>query len=168
LRLGTNWGFSDPVVDRLLAHPKDLKRLLRRHRNAIFHYQESLLDPRFVELLAQGAVHVYWVRALQHEFTRFFSEYLSGLVVTDAQRSELQDQVESILHWYPHREAPQISSLDRTIREARAILAKYPDDPSAERQEIELTLASAEVTLINGRRSWPALRAQILREAGIE
>ena len=59
-------GFSEPVIDRLLPHPKQFRTLLRRHRNAIFHCRQSLLDPRVVELLAHGAVHVYWVWAL-HE-----------------------------------------------------------------------------------------------------
>lgn len=77
-------GFSDPVVDRLLAHPKQFRALLRRYRNAVFHYQKSLLDPRFIELLAHGAVHVFWISALHGEFVRFLAEHLSAQMVKDA------------------------------------------------------------------------------------
>ena len=135
-------GFPIQLSTELLAHPKDLKHLLRRHRNAIFHYQESLLNPRFVRLLAQGALHVYWVRASAGRVhALFLRAYLSGLVATDAQRSELQGQVEGILHWYPHREPPQMSSLDRIgyvrgERFSRSTLTTHP--PSV--KEIELSV----------------------------
>jgi hypothetical protein len=161
-------GFSDPVIDRLLAHPKQLSSLLRRHRNAIFHYQRSLLDPRFVELLATGAVHVYWIRALHDEFVRFLADDLAATMVTDAQRAELRESIESIIHWYPSREAPIVESLERTLASGRELLGKYPDDQSEERREVERALESTEATLREGRQNWATLRARILREAGVE
>jgi hypothetical protein len=108
-------GFTDPVVDRLLAHPMDYRRLLRRYRNAVFHYQDSVLSPKIVELLETGGVHVYWVRALHDEMVRAFNEYLGGLVVTDEQRSELRESIQSIVNWYPHRETRAVDSLERTL-----------------------------------------------------
>ena len=161
-------GFADPMIDRLLAHPKQFRTLLRRYRNVVFHYQLSLLDPRFVELLEQGAACLCWVRTLHEELIRFFAEHLAGLMVTDEQRAELREHVEAVVHWYPCREAPQLVSLERTLAYGRQVLAKYPDDHSEERQEIERGLDSAEATLREGRRNWAALRAQILREAGVE
>jgi len=161
-------GFADPVIDRLLAHPRQFRTLLRRYRNAVFHYQSSLLDPRFVELLEHGAAHVYWVEALHEELIRFFAEHLASLMVTNEQRAEQRDHVEAVVHWYPRREAPQLESLQRTLVYGREMLAKYPDDRSEERQEIERSLESAEAALRAGRRNWAALRAQILREAGVE
>ncbi|HSS50965.1 MAG TPA: hypothetical protein VLX28_18645 [Thermoanaerobaculia bacterium] len=160
-------GFSDPIIDQLLAHPQQLKKLLRRYRNATFHYQPSLLDPKFIELLENGAVHVYWVRALHDEFVRFFAEFISAKV-TDNQQAELRENVETALHWFPYREAPQLESLERTLSYAQDMLAKYPDDQSEERQELQRTLESGEETLREGSRKWAILRAHILREAGVE
>lgn len=160
--------FSDPVIDRLLAHPKQFRTLLRKFRNATFHYQPSLLDPRFLELLGHGAVHVFWVRALHDELVRFFAEHLDRQMATDDQRAELRENVEAIIHWYPNREAPQINSLERTLAYGRELLAKYPDDRSEGRQEIERSLESGEATLRDGRRNWAEWRAQVLREAGVE
>jgi len=161
-------GFSDPLIDRLLSHPKQLKSLLRRYRNVIFHYQHTLLDPRFIELLGYGDLSIYWVEALHNEFMRFFSDYLASLMVTDSQRDELREEIESTLHWYPYRESPHIASLERTISKGRAALAKYPGDTSQARRELEQILTAAEITLEEGRRNWAILRAQFLRIAGIQ
>jgi hypothetical protein len=163
-----NLEFSDPVIDRLLAHPKQFRTLLRRFRNAVFHYQKTLLDSSFTELLAQGAVHVYWLRALHDEITRFFADYLSEQIVMDAQRAELRENIEAIIYWYPCRGAPPLDFLKRTLACGRELLAKYADDQSEEHQELKLSLESAEANLREGRRSWAALRAHILREAGIK
>ncbi len=159
---------SDPVVDRLLAHAKDFRTLLRRYRNGVFHFQSSVLDAGIVGLLQHGTAQVYWVRALHDELVRFCAEYLSRWAVTDRQLSELRSGLESGIHWYPNREAPQLESLDRTLSHGREVLGRYPDDGSGRREELERALESAETILRQGRHDWAGVRAQILREAGIE
>jgi hypothetical protein len=161
-------GFSDALIDRLLSHPKRLKKLLRRYRNAIFHYQQTLLDPRFIELLDQGDLGIYWVQTLHDEFMRFFSNHLANLMITDSQGGELRKDIESLLHWYPYRESPHLASLEQTIYKGREVLAQYPDESSLERRELEQILVSAESTLEEGRRNWSILRAQFLSKAGIK
>jgi len=149
-------GFSDPMIDQLLAHPKQLKTLLRRHRNVTFHYQSSLQDPRLITFLAEGAVHVYWVRALHDEFIRFFAEFLFAKMGTEEQRLELRQSIEAVLHWFPYQQAPAIESLERTLSVAREMLTKFPDDQSEERREVQQILESGEATLREGRRNWAA------------
>ncbi len=160
--------FSEPVIDRLLAHPKDFRTLLRRYRNGVFHFQSSLLDPRIIELLQHGAAHVCWVRALHDELVRFYAEHLSRWVVTDTQLAELRSDLEGVIHWYPRREAPHIESLERTLSHGRELLGRYPDDRSAQRQEVEQVLNSSEAILRESRHDWAVLREQMLREAEIE
>jgi hypothetical protein len=87
--------------------------------------------------------------------------------VTDGQRAELRDSIEAVLHWYPYREAPHIHSLARTLSYGRDMLAKYPDDQSDERKEIQRMLESGSATLRVGKQNWAMLRAQLLREAGV-
>ena len=161
-------GFSDPIIDRLLAHPKDFRALLRRYRNGVFHFQSSLLDPKILDFLKHGSAHVYWVHALHDELVRFCAARLARWVATDKQLAELRSGLESTIHWYPHREAPHIESLEHTLSHGRELLARYPDDCSSQREELEQALASAEATLRQGRHDWAALREQMLREAGIE
>ena len=160
-------GFSDPVVDRLLAHPKQFRSLLRRHRNAVFHYQRSLVDPKLIEFLAQGAAHVYWVRALHQEFIRFLFQDLVGRMVTDEQRAELRTEIESMLHWFPSTDPPAVQSLERTVAAGRQLLAQHPDSESEHRRELESSLQSAEEALRQAKRNWASLRAEILRDAGV-
>jgi hypothetical protein len=160
--------FSDPVIDRLLAHPTDSRTLLRRYRHGVFHFQGSVMDARITNLLQHGPAHVCWVRALHDELVRFFAQHLSRLVATDQQHSELRNGLEAIIHWYPSAEPPQIESLERTLSHGREVLGRYPDDRSTERQELERAFDSAVATLRQGRHNWALLRAQILREAGVE
>jgi hypothetical protein len=161
-------GFSDPVVDRLLAHPAQFRSMLRRHRNAVFHYQRSLVDPKLVEFLAQGAAHVYWVRALHEEFIRFLFQDLVGRMVTDDQRAALRQEIESMLHWFPSTDPPEVRSLERTVAAGRQLLADHPDDQSEHRRELESFLRTAEEALRNAKCNWAALRSEILREAGVD
>jgi hypothetical protein len=160
--------FSDPTIDRLLAHPKDFRALLRRYRNGVSHFQSSLLDPRIIDFLRYGAAHVCWVHALHDEVVRFFAEHLASRFARDGQRPELREAIEGVVNWYPCREAPAIESLERTLSDTRDMLAAHPDDRSQEREELERSLASAEAILHEGRGNWAALRTAILREAGVE
>ena len=160
--------FSDPVIDQLLTHPKDFRKLLRRYRNSVFHFQRSVIDRKILYFLAEGAAHVYWIHALHIEFVRFFAEYLAGQFGTDELLTEIRDGIEEIVNWLPHRETPAIESLEHMLTYGRELLAQYPDDDSELRKEVERSLTSAEAALREGRHNWATLRAEILREAGVK
>lgn len=160
-------GLSDPIVDGLLAHPKQFRKLLRRHRNGVFHYQRALVEPKLLDLLAHGAAHVHWVQALHREFIRFLSQDLIGQIAADDQRAELRKEVESTLHWFPSADPPKVESLERTVRAGRELLARHPDSQPRARSGLESALQSAEEALYQAKRDWAALRAELLREAGI-
>lgn len=165
------WGqlrFSDTVIDRLLAHPMDLRTLLRQYRNSVFHYQSSLLNPKIMHLLRTGTVGVYWVRVLHDELIRFFADYLSDLMATEEQRSELRLAVEGLVHWYPYRHHPVTDSLERLLTRMRKMLLQYPKNHSADRRELEYSIGQIDTILREAPRSWDILRAKFLLEAGIE
>ena len=65
-------GLSDGVVDDLLNSPN--VDLLRRLRNAIWHYQDSTIDPRITEFMA-ALDAVSWVRSLNQNFGRVFLQW---------------------------------------------------------------------------------------------
>ncbi len=161
-------GLSDPVIDKLLAHPRDFRGLLRRYRNGVFHFQRSLLDRKILDLLGCGEPHVWWVRALHDEFVRFLADHLDHMAVTDEQRTKLRETIEGILHWYPYRDAPEMDSLEGFLARSRDTIARYPDDRSPGREELLRAIESCEEALRRGRLDWQTLRAQVLREAGIE
>lgn len=161
-------GFTDRVIDQLLSHPKNFRTLLRRYRNAIFHFQPSVIDPRIIGLLEQGTTGVFWVQGLHDELLRFAAEHLSAAMATDEQRAEFREDIEAIIKWYPSREAPQIDALEQTLMRGRKTLSDHPDDQSAERNEVEENLRAGEAALQQGRRALARLRAQLLRKAGVE
>ena len=127
-----------------------------------------MLDRRLLDLLEEGEAHVWWVRALHDELVRSYADHLGGLVVTEEQRQELREAVESSLHWYPYREAPTFDALEQMSTRGHEILARHPEDDSPERKEFRRSLEDAESALQQGRRNWQALRAHILRQAGVE
>lgn len=161
-------GFTDSIIDRLLADRNDFRQLLHRFRNGVFHYQSSLLDSRFLELLGRGAVLICWIEALHSELIRYMAEHFDGLMVTERQRDDFRGSIEAMVYWYPRREEPAIESLQNTLAYGREVLAKYPNDHSVQREAIERVLESAEETLKQGRQNWATIRARILREAGVE
>jgi len=157
-------GFSDPIIDRLLAHPKDFRSLLRRHRNAIFHFGKSWVDPRTADFL-HNATHVHWITALQSEIVIYFAKYLDHLEVPGDQENPFHRMVEAAVNWLPYREAVAIDGLVHTISSGRDILARHPDNGSIHRKELENAMDSCDSTLQEGRMKWEALRKEILCEA---
>jgi hypothetical protein len=156
--------FSDPVIDHLLAHPKDFRSLLRRYRHGVFHFQESPMDGRLIAFLQQGPAHVCWIRVLHDELLRFCAQHLSRWTVTDNQHAELRSGFEAVVHWYPSLEPRQFEALKRTVSKGREMLGRHADDGSEQRRELEQALGA---TLRQGRHNWDLLRVQI-RQAGVE
>ncbi|MGB9722005.1 MAG: hypothetical protein ACPL28_11080 [bacterium] len=60
----------DKIIDSLLMSSN--VNLLRRYRNAVFHFQKDYYDERFMEFITKGKNCVEWVRNLHEQFGRFF------------------------------------------------------------------------------------------------
>ena len=163
-----NLGYVDPIVSQLLSQPSDLRMLLRRFRNGVFHYQESLLTPKILDLLETGSAHVYWVWALHQEIVRAFEEHLEQWMVTDELRVDIRRSMESIVNWYPHTLPSSMESLGETIIQAHQILLHNPDDGSEARRSLKEAFEGGLRVLNEGKQKWPEFRAEILRKAGIK
>jgi len=61
-------GLTDPAVDALLTTPH--LALLRRYRNAVYHFQADYFDKRYRDFTDQGQEAVTWVNSLHSAFTR--------------------------------------------------------------------------------------------------
>ena len=68
-------GLEDETIGILLESPNI--PLLRRYRNAVFHYQRNYSDTRWLELIQEGEKVATWIRALNQEFGRFFLQWFS-------------------------------------------------------------------------------------------
>lgn len=67
-------GLSDPEIDRLRLSPH--VDLLRRFRNAAFHFQRDYFDARYKDFTANDEALRQWADMLHDAFGRYFSERL--------------------------------------------------------------------------------------------
>lgn len=63
---------SDERINELLQSPN--VDLLRRYRNATFHYQEDYEDKKFRAFMDMGLEAIIWIRSLNSEFGRYLLE----------------------------------------------------------------------------------------------
>jgi hypothetical protein len=66
---------EDEVLQGLLKSPNTA--LLKRFRNAVFHYQKNYRDPRLIELISEGNEVVEWIWSLDEAFSAFFFEFFN-------------------------------------------------------------------------------------------
>ena len=66
----------DSNLDRLLSSPN--VGLLKRFRNAVFHYQENFLDQRLMDMVHEGQNAEAWVGELDREFRRYFQAWFDA------------------------------------------------------------------------------------------
>lgn len=65
---------ADQEIDALLTSPH--VDLLRRYRNATFHFQDEYLHEKFTDFIFEGDDSATWVRRVHAAFSRYFeSEY---------------------------------------------------------------------------------------------
>jgi hypothetical protein len=53
-------------------------RLLKRFRNAVFHYQKNFLDQRLMDMVREGQNAEAWVGELDREFRRYFRAWFDA------------------------------------------------------------------------------------------
>jgi hypothetical protein len=68
-------GLRNSRVDDLLASPN--VELLRRYRNAVFHYQKELWPEKFMAFLREGESTAVWVRTLHNAIDDYLAELLN-------------------------------------------------------------------------------------------
>jgi hypothetical protein len=112
-------GFKDALVDSLLDSSPDQCEMLRRFRNAIYHYQPELLEPRMLNFLeAQQAA--IWADTLHYEFQRFFDEKLLSIPGKGNQEA-LRNAALGIIGWLPtDTEAARLRELEELWHQAQS------------------------------------------------
>jgi len=67
---------SDPQLDKLLDDPN--KEVLRRYRNAIFHFQDDFYESKKVLNMLESDTSVAWIRSVWKELSRWFSDNVAA------------------------------------------------------------------------------------------
>ena len=65
---------NDDDINQLLTEYQDFVSILRKCRNAVYHYQNKILDKRIQDALKEPELF-YWAAALQDNFERFLYLY---------------------------------------------------------------------------------------------
>jgi hypothetical protein len=134
-------GFTDPIIDKLLAHKAGYKQLLRRYRNGVFHYQPTIIEERFVDFLKHHDDCVFWPLALHWEFVRFFYDWLISFPGTEEQVIEFRQHVRKIIGGMPQNVVDQ---LEQTLKEAERIAAQSAAGSSSHDLAMEIGESAKE------------------------
>lgn len=114
---------KDDIINDLLAEHDNLKSLLRRYRNGVYHFQPKLLDNRFIAFGQTKDNSYLWAKLLHEEFVRYFSDWLAALPGDQEQKSEIKESIKRIIGWTPeHTFTDHIRSLSDLIQEAEAMI----------------------------------------------
>ena len=155
--------FTDEVIEKLLAHAAGYKDLLRRFRNAVFHYQPSLIEPRMIDFLRSDDM---WPFILHDEFCRFFRDWVDTFPGSGEPKRIYLEQITEIVGWIPNRPAEQeIQELEQMARQAAGIVASDGQkaiDFGWEQHRCEIAAAIKETQRIAARQ-----RSERLLDFGI-
>jgi len=154
---------TDPEIDEMLAAGTSYKRLLRRFRNCVYHYQPSLIDRRHLEFLAAGEGTVWWAYLLHQEFSRFYWGLVEDKAIPSEMRSEVRSRIGSIVGWIPDDiPAARIEELRQLACQA-VTLIQDADDPTAKPAR-ELLDAAQQCFLVaeQAQYNWAQLKARVV------
>jgi hypothetical protein len=118
-------GLADVAIDELLQRKDGYYDSLRRHRNAIFHFQKEFFGPKESEIWGKGEKGVVWVILITSEFCRFFREVVDGYPAPQNVRDEIRELILSIVGWLPKT----AEDLSREVVRTQAYLQKTSEAP---------------------------------------
>lgn len=84
----TELGLEDEVIRGLLTSPNS--QLLRRFRNAVFHFQPTYFDRRLTDLIASKEDAAAWAASLHDAFSDYFLRRFAALGALDEVKRQLQ------------------------------------------------------------------------------
>ena len=139
---------KDERIDKILNISKKHHNLLRRHRNAVFHYQPSLFDKKFSEITKEGISTLIWAVALELEFQRYFWEWPEKHLITKEQKTEARKLIETAIGWIPVEIfAAEKDRLRKINEEANEMLEKAEDKNSAHSLELKEAVDMGEAII---------------------
>ena len=126
-------GFSGGAVSRLLDLYPEHCDTLRRCRNAVYHFQANLIDPRITKCLLNEAEELTWSIALHEEFQRSLVAYPYLHSGTFDEQADLADELAACIGWFP--EHTLTGGQFRIIRKCLKFEQLLQDDRSSRANE---------------------------------
>lgn len=94
---------KDEKIDNILEKNKEGLALLRRARNAVYHFQKTFYGEKITDFAYEFAKDS-WVIVLHYEFIRFLSEYPKNVYPFQEGEDKFVSDFNDILGWRPEYE----------------------------------------------------------------
>lgn len=91
--------YTDIRIERLITLYPENCDVLRRCRNAVYHFQPRLLDKRIQTCIKGQNEELQWTAALHFEFQRFLLNYANGLDATRTEKDNLTESIIDCIGW---------------------------------------------------------------------
>ena len=145
---------EDQIISKLLNEHQDLKDLLRRYRNAVFHFQPKLLDNRLTGFGKTKDNSHLWIELLHRQFVRFFSDQVAKLPGDKDQQSEIKDSLKELIGWIPEGTFyDRVRDLNRLL-EASDVLLKEGSGSTEEARELQKAIEQAKGLMVKTKGNY--------------
>ena len=116
-------GLNSPRISLLLGAYPEHTELLRRCRNAIYHFQKTAIDPRIERMIQDESEELRWAAALHFEFQGFFLQFSDRLRFLGPQGREAIEGIAEAIGWFPvHPFADKIKQLEELCTESEKFM----------------------------------------------
>ena len=124
-------GLQDDRITRLLATYPEHRDILRRCRNAVYHYQPRVLDPRLAKCLKNEDEELRWCVALHFEFQRVLLGVAGALFRAGDDGTKVAESLARAIGWLPTHPFAEPLDRVRTLCEEFEALLGEDDSPLA-------------------------------------
>ena len=93
--------YKDDKIAKLLSLYPENEAVLRRCRNAVYHFQAEILDERIGALLSDANEAFAWSLALHFEFQRFLVDFPHGVSPSREENKMLASEMALCIGWWP-------------------------------------------------------------------
>ena len=136
---------SSARISRLLAAYPEHKDLLRRCRNAVYHFQKEPIDPRIERVLSGTNEELRWAAALHFEFQGVLLSLSDQLRLAGADGRSIASGLAGAIGWFPrHPFSSKIKKLERLCKQAERLIDVEDTPPSKNAKKF---IATARATL---------------------
>jgi hypothetical protein len=147
-------GHDDRKLNKLLSLYPENVEVLRRCRNAVYHFQTEILDKRILKCLANKNEELSWSTALHFEFQRYLLNYPYNLHGPQEEQEKLADELAEFIGWWPTKTAS--ASIRRVYNKCMKLASI-----AIASQEDSIALATSTLQTVNS-----ALRKMAELDAG--
>lgn len=92
---------TNEKIDKILTEKSSSIQLLRRARNAVYHYQKKPLDKRLIEFVSDFS-HDSWLIDLHEFFLMYLLNYPASIYPYEERKEEFVYKFYEVIGWKPY------------------------------------------------------------------